>query len=61
MSFEHETHAEFVRTRAAQLHRAWPRATQPAGHTGTLLIRLGRRLAAEPRASALAHEALPRC
>lgn len=62
--FEYDTHTEFVDTRIAQLRRDWPAAEAPARHTlGEWLIRLGRRLAPEPRRSpsALAHEALPRC
>jgi hypothetical protein len=60
--FEHEARIEFVRTRPEQLHRAWPTARPARCAVGELLIRVGRRLAAEPRpASAFAHEALPRC
>ena len=62
--FEQDMHTEFVETRVAQLRRAWPAAEAPARHAlGEWLIRLGRRLAPEPKRSrsALAHEALPRC
>ena len=60
--FEQEMHTEFVKTRIAQLQRDWP--ATPARHAvGEWLIRLGLRLAPEPKRSrsALAHEALPRC
>ena len=60
---EHEARVEYVRTRTEQLRRNWPATAPPARYAvGEWLIRLGRRLAPEPRpASALAHEALPRC
>jgi hypothetical protein len=60
--FEHEARIEYVSTRSEQVRRAWP-ATLPARYAvGAWLIRLGERLAPEPRrGSALAHEALPRC
>jgi hypothetical protein len=63
MVFEHDMHHEFVRTRNEQLLRAWSAPAPPAKRVvGTWLIRLGERLAPEPRRrSALAHEALPRC
>jgi hypothetical protein len=60
--FEHETRIEFGRTRPEQLRRAWTTARPARYAIGEWLIRVGRRLAAEPRpASAFAHEALPRC
>ena len=62
--FEHEMRTEFVRVRLAQLQHDWPAARAPARHAvGEWLIRLGLRLAPQPRRSpsALAHEALPRC
>jgi hypothetical protein len=60
--FEHETRIEYVATRPEQMRRDWP-ATRPARYTlGEWLIRLGERLAPEPKPhSALAHKALPRC
>ena len=62
--FEHETRIEYVTTRPEQMRRDWP-ATRPARYTvGEWLIRLGQRLAPEPKPkprSALAHKALPRC
>jgi hypothetical protein len=60
--FEHETRIEYVTTRPEQMRRDWP-ATRPARYTlGEWLIRLGQRLAREPKPrSALAHKALPRC
>jgi hypothetical protein len=60
--FEHEVRIEYVRTRPEQLRRAWPTARPARYAVGEWLIRVGRRLAPEPRAaSGLAHEALPRC
>jgi len=60
--FEHDMRTELVQTRMAQLQRDWPANGVAARHTvGEWLIRLGRRLSPERRASGLAHEALPRC
>jgi hypothetical protein len=62
--FDHEIRIEMARERAAQLQRAWYPSATPVRYTfGSWLIRLGRRLSAEPprRRSAFAHEALPRC
>jgi hypothetical protein len=60
--FEHEARIEYVTTRPAQLRRAWPTARPARYALGEWLIRVGRRLAPEPRkASGFPHEALPRC
>jgi len=60
--FDHLTRKEIARTRFDQLQRNWgPKPASPRHALGTWLIRLGQRLAPEPRRSGLAHEALPRC
>ena len=60
--FEHEARIEYVTSRSAELRRAWPKARPARYALGELLIRVGRRLAPEPRsASGFPHEALPRC
>jgi hypothetical protein len=61
--FEYDTHIEYSQSRIEQLRRDWPTTSAPARYAlGEWLVRLGRRLAPEPRpASAFPHEALPRC
>jgi hypothetical protein len=63
MLVEHDMHIEYSRSRSEQLHRAWPTTSTPARYAlGGWLVRLGRRLAPEPKpASGFSHEALPRC
>ena len=63
MLVHHEIHAEAARERAAHLSSDW--SPVPPRHRvrltlGRWLIGAGRRLTAEPRASAVAHEALAR-
>ena len=60
---EHEVRTEAARARAARLSSDW--SPIPPRHRvrltlGRWLIGAGRRLTAEPRASAFAHEALAR-
>lgn len=60
MLFDHQTRIEMTRSQFDRLRQDW--GPSPARETlGIWLIRLGQRLAAERRPSALAHEALPRC
>ena len=62
MLFDHQTRIEFAREHIDRLHGDWGLGRTPARHAlGTWLIRLGERLAPEPRRSGFAHEALPRC
>ena len=62
MLFDYQTRIELAQAQIDRLHADWGPASTPARHVlGTWLIRLGKRLAREPRPSALAHEALPRC
>jgi len=62
MLFDHQTRIEMAQTQIDRLRSDWGPASSPARRAlGTWLIRLGQRLAREPRPSALAHEALPRC
>jgi hypothetical protein len=60
--FDHQTRIEMANAQIDRLHDDWGPASGPARQAlGEWLIRLGKRLASEPRPSALAHEALPRC
>jgi hypothetical protein len=60
--FDHQTRIELAQAQIDRLHDDWGTASIPARQVlGSWLIRLGQRLAPERRASALAHEALPRC
>ena len=62
MLFDHQTRIEMARDHIDRLHLDWGFGPALARHVlGTWLIRLGERLAPEPRRSALAHEPLPRC
>jgi hypothetical protein len=62
MLFDHQTRIELAQAHIDRLHDDWGPASNPARHAlGNWLIRLGERLAPERRASALAHEPLPRC
>ena len=62
MLFDHQTRIELAQAQIDRLHDDWGTASTPARHAlGSWLIRLGKRLTREPRPSALAHEALPRC
>ena len=62
MLFDHQTRIEMANAQIDRLHEDWGSVPGPARRTlGTWLIKLGERLASEPRPSALAHEALPRC
>jgi hypothetical protein len=60
MLFDHQTRIEMTRSQFDRLQQDWG-PSSPRQAVGTWLIRLGQRLAPERRASALAHEALPRC
>jgi hypothetical protein len=60
MLFDHQTRIEMTRTQFDRLQHDWGPFPQRRAF-GAWLIRLGERLAREPRPSALAHEALPRC
>jgi hypothetical protein len=60
--YELDTRTEFIQTRLAQVQRDWPtNGTSPRYALSAWLIRLGRRLAPEPRSSGFPHKALPRC
>ena len=62
MLFDHRIRIEMASAQIDRLHDDWGPTSSPARRTlGAWLIRLGERLAREPRPSALAHEALPRC
>jgi hypothetical protein len=62
MLFDHRTRMEMAQAQVDRLHDDWGAASTPARQVlGKWLIRLGQRLAPERSASALAHEALPRC
>jgi hypothetical protein len=62
MLFDHQTRIDLAHEHVDRLHDDWSTASTPARHVvGRWLIRVGRRLAPEPRRSAFAHEALPRC
>lgn len=62
--YDYEFRAKFAQDRVARLSRDWP-TVAPRRRVrlalGRWLIGAGRRLASEAPASALAHEALPRC
>jgi hypothetical protein len=61
MLFDHQTRIEMAQAQIDRLHGDWGPSSTPAKRAlGTWLIRLGQRLAREPRPSAFAHEALPR-
>jgi hypothetical protein len=62
MLFDHQIRIEMANAQIGRLHDDWGPAPSPARRMlGAWLIRVGERLAREPRPSALAHEALPRC
>ncbi len=61
MLFDHQTRIELAQQQIDRLHADWGASAATRNAFGKWLIRLGERLAREPRPSALAHEALPRC
>ena len=61
MLLDHQTRIDLAHAQIDRLHDDWGTASSPARHVlGRWLIRVGRRLAPDARASAFAHEALPR-